>query len=94
MSVTIISFSVLEIGFSEDDYTADEGDGVRPNTPCSVVVELIETSLEIPLQVQLTPTVRDATGKKCKVSQYFCFGQSYSRPRLQHPELTSSSSKQ
>ena len=63
MSVTIISFSVLEIGFSEDDYTADEGDGVRPNTPCSVVVELIQTSLEIPLQVQLTPTARDATGK-------------------------------
>ena len=67
MSATVISFSVLEIGFSEDDYTADEGDGVRPNTPCSVVVELIETSLEIPLQVQLTPTARNATGKKCKV---------------------------
>ena len=63
MSATIVSFSVLEIGFSEDDYTADEGDGVRPNTPCSVVVELIQTSLEIPLQVQLTPTARDATGK-------------------------------
>ena len=74
MSVAIISFSVLEIGFSEDDYTADEGDdGVRPNTPCSVVVELIQTSLEIPLQVQLTPTARDATGKKCKVSSIAIF---------------------
>ena len=70
MSATVISFSVLEIGFSEDDYTADEGelgDPSRPNTPCNVIVELIETSLEIPLQVQLTPTARNATGKKCKV---------------------------
>ena len=55
------------IGFSEDDYTADEGepgDVSRPNTPCTVTVEVIERTLEIPLQIKLTPTERNATRKK------------------------------
>ena len=67
MSATIISFLEVVIGFSEDDYTGDEGepgDVSRPNSPCTVVVELIERSLEIPLQIQLTPTARNATGKE------------------------------
>ena len=71
MSATIISFSDVVIGFSEDDYTGDEGepgDVSRPNSPCTVVVELIERSLEIPLEIQLTPTARNATGTKCEIS--------------------------
>ena len=59
------------IGFSEDDYTGDEGepgDLSRPNSPCTVVVELIERTLEIPLQIQLTPTARNATGTKCEIA--------------------------
>ena len=57
----------MVVGFSEDDYTADEGepgDVSRPNTPCSVTVEVIERTLEIPLQIKLTPTERNATRKK------------------------------
>ena len=61
------SFSVVVIGFSEDDYTGDEGepgDVSRPNTPCTVTVEIIERSLEIPLQIRLTPREGNATSKK------------------------------
>ena len=61
------SFSVVVIGFSEDDYTGDEGepgDVSRPNTPCTVTVEIIERSLEIPLQIKLTPGEGNATSKK------------------------------
>ena len=55
------------IGFSEPDYTGDEGepgDVSRPNTPCIVTVEIIERSLEIPLQIRLTPGEGNATSKK------------------------------
>ena len=63
-TITIIDVTDVVIGFSEDDYTGDEGepgDVSRPNSPCTVVVELIERSLEIPLEIQLTPTARNAT---------------------------------
>ena len=63
----MIAFSVVVIGFSEDDYTGDEGepgDVSRPNTPCTVTVEIIQRSLEIPLQIQLTPREGNATSKK------------------------------
>ena len=62
-----ISLSVVVIGFSEDDYTGDEGepgDISRPNTPCTVYVEIIDSSLEIPLQIRLTPGEGNATSKK------------------------------
>ena len=54
------------IGFTQDDYTGDErepGDVSRPNTPCSVTVEIFDRSLEIPLKIQLTPRERNATSK-------------------------------
>ena len=54
----------MVIGFSEDDYTGDEGepgDVSRPNTPCTVTVEIVERSLEIPLQIRLTPGEGSAT---------------------------------
>ena len=57
----------MVIGFTADDYTADEGepgDVLRPNTPCSVAVEIIERTLEILLQIKLTPGEGTATGKK------------------------------
>ena len=62
-----ISLSAVVIGFSEDDYTGDEGepgDVSRPNTPCTVTVEIIKGSLEIPLQIRLTPREGNATSKK------------------------------
>ena len=55
------------IGFCEDDYTGDEGepgDVSRPNTPCTVTVEVIERTLETPLQIKLTPGEGNATSKK------------------------------
>ena len=52
------------IGFSNDGYSGDEGDGSRPNTPCAVTVEIIERSLEIPLQIRFTPGEGNATSKK------------------------------
>ena len=73
--VPAILFSVVLIGFSEDDYTADEGeppDVSRPNTPCTVVVEVIERSLEIPLQIRLTPGEGNATSKKVEITYYYC----------------------
>ena len=57
----------MVIGFSEDSYTGDEGelgDVSRPNTPCTVIVEIIQRSLEIPLQIRLTPREGNATSKK------------------------------
>ena len=42
----------------------DEGDVSRPNTPCTVTVEIIQRSLEIPLQIQLTPREGNATSRK------------------------------
>ena len=64
----------MVIGFSEDDYTGDEGepgDVSRPNTPCTVTVEIIERSLEIPLQIRLTPGELNATRKKVEYI-YYC----------------------
>ena len=72
-SVVVIAFSVVVIGFSEDDYTGDEGepgDISRPNTPCTVTVEIIERSLEIPLQIRLTPGEQNATSKNVYISTY------------------------
>ena len=62
-----ISLSAVVIGFSNDDYTGDEGeprDVSRPNTACTVTVEIIERNLEIPLQIRLTPREGNATSKK------------------------------
>ena len=55
----------MEVGFSEDDYTADEGEPTlgRPYTPCRVTVEVINGRLELPLPIQLTPRARTATGE-------------------------------
>ena len=63
----------MVIGFSEDDYTADEGEPGyvwRPNTPCAVTVEIIERALEIPLQIKLTPGEGNATSKKVECCAY------------------------
>ena len=63
----------MVIGFSEDDYTGDEGepgDVSRPNTPCTVTVEIIERTLEIPLQIRLTPGERNATSKNIYIYTY------------------------
>ena len=60
----------MVIGFSEDDYIGDEGepgDVSRPNTPCSVTVEIFERSLAIPLQIRLTPREQNATSKKVEI---------------------------
>ena len=57
----------MVIGFSQDEYIGDEGepgDVSRPNTPCTVTVEIFEGSLEIPLQIRLTPREGNATSKK------------------------------
>ena len=61
------------IGFSQDEYIGDEGestDASRPNAPCTVTVEIFERTLEIPLQIQLTPGERNATSKKV---EYFLY---------------------
>ena len=55
------------IGFSQDEYIGDEGESTdvsRPNAPCTVTVEIFERSLEIPLQIKLTPGEGSATSKK------------------------------
>ena len=69
------------IGFSEDDYTGDEGepsDVSRPNSPCTVTVEIIERTLEIPLQIKLTPGEGNATSKKLNfVPIYYAVGIHY-----------------
>ena len=59
----------MVIGFSQDEYIGDEGepgDVSRPNTPCTVTVEIFERSLEIPLRIRLTPGEGNATSKKVK----------------------------
>ena len=61
------SFLDVVIGFSQDEYIGDEGESTdvsRPNTPCTVTVEIFEGSLEIPLQIRLTPGEQNATSKK------------------------------
>ena len=74
----MITFSAVVIGFSQDDYIGDEGeptDVSRPNTPCTVTVEIFDRSLEIPLQIQLTPRERNATSKKVEFYAYLlCIG--------------------
>ena len=60
----------MVIGFSEGDYTADEGDVWRPNIPCTVTVGIFEGTLEIPLQIKLTPREGNATGKKVEFYAY------------------------
>ena len=80
-----ISFSDVVIGFSEDDYTADEGeptDVSRPNTPCTVTVEIIERSLEIPLQIRLTPGEQNATSKKVEIYTYLLLSNRYTTNSL------------
>ena len=66
------------IGFSEDGYKGDEGepgDVSRPNTPCTVTVEIIKRSLEIPLIIRLTPGEGTATSKKVEFYAYLlCIG--------------------
>ena len=59
--------SDVVIGFSEDDY---EGLEDNPNTPCTVTAVVSGRTLEIPLQIQLTPrTINDsATGRKGLIS--------------------------
>ena len=69
----IIASDVL-IGFSEEDYTGDEGepgDVSRPNTPCTVTVEIYGRSLEIPLRIQLTLGEGNATSKKVLFCAYY-----------------------
>ena len=69
----MVLFSAVVIGFSNDDYTGDEGeagDVSRPNTPCTVTVEVIERNLEIPLQIRLTPREQNATSKKVEYYAY------------------------
>ena len=84
--VTLNLFSVLRIGFTEDDY---EGLEDNPNSPC-VVTATTDTILEIPLQVRLTPSAVTAKGKKCNILtnlQVVCFSAVY----LLYTKLTSSS---
>ena len=57
-------FSVLRIGFSEDDY---EGLEDHPNSPCVVTAVVTDSILEIPIQIQLTPRALSTTGKKCSI---------------------------
>ena len=69
----MLFFSDVVIGFSDDSYTGDEGepeDASRPNIPCTVTVEIIQRSLEIPLQIRLTPGEQNATSKKLNI--YHC----------------------
>ena len=55
----------MVVGFSEDDYMADEGEPTlgRPYTPCRVTVEVINGTLELPLPIQLIPRAGNATGE-------------------------------
>ena len=64
MLIHCVLSSVVEVGFSEGDYTADEGEPTlgRRYTPCRVTVEVINGRLELPLPIQLTPRAGSATG--------------------------------
>ena len=65
MLIHCVLSSVVVVGFSEDDYMADE-DGPtlgRPYTPCRVTVEVINGTLKLPLPIQLTPIAGNATGE-------------------------------
>ena len=64
MLIHCVLSSVVVVGFSEDDYMADEGEPtLGPYTPCHVTVEVINGTLEIPLPIQLTPRAGTATGE-------------------------------
>ena len=52
-------FSDVIVGFSNDEY---EGLEENPNRPCRVAVD-VNATREIPLQIRLTPTPRNATSK-------------------------------
>ena len=58
MSMFFIFLSDVVIGFSEDDYSGNEGpDRLSPlrNAPCRVVVSLQDITIEAPLTFRLIP---------------------------------------
>ena len=57
----VLSFSDVVIGFFDDVYGGFEE---TPNCPCHVNVIVTGRTLEVPLQIRLTPTPRNAYGKK------------------------------
>ena len=65
MLIHCVLSSVVELRFSEVEYTADEGEPTlgRPYTPCRVTVEVVIGTLELPLPIQLTPITGTATGE-------------------------------
>ena len=64
MLIHCVLSSVVVVGFSEDDYMADEGEPtLGPYTPCRVMVEVINGRLELPLPIQLTPIAGNASGE-------------------------------
>ena len=65
MLIHCVLSSVVVVGFSEEDYMADEGEPTlgRSYTPCRVTVEVINGRLELPLPIQLTPIAGNATGE-------------------------------
>ena len=65
MLIHCVLSSVVGLGFSEDDYMADEGEPTlgRSYTPCRVMIEVINGTLELPLPIQLTPRARTASGE-------------------------------
>ena len=58
----VLSFSDVVIRFFDDVY---DGFEENPNCPCHVNVIVTGRTLEIPLQIRLTPTERNASGKIC-----------------------------
>ena len=57
----VLSFSDVVIGFFDDVY---DGFEENPNCPCHVNIIVTDRTLEIPLQIRLTPTSINAYGKK------------------------------
>ena len=56
----VLSFSDVVIGFFDDVY---DGFEENPNCPCHVNIVVTDRTLEIPLQIRLTPTPRNTSGK-------------------------------
>jgi len=53
-----ISLSVLRPGFSEEDYLGNEGPEERttlPNVPCTLMIRLLDTTIEDNLIFQIIP---------------------------------------
>ena len=53
-----ISLLVLRPGFSEEDYSGNEGpdrQSTLPNMPCTVTIRLLHTTIEDNLTFRLTP---------------------------------------